>query len=209
MIERSSENTTKAGKKATYAMNTNLVLPVTSWKRISICIAAAVLTITLTASAARAASATLSPELRSLETGPDVEVIVQYKASPTQANHARVAAIGGKLHSEMRNVRAAHYTVPRAQLKALGEDPDVTYISPNRAVKGMLNTTAATVHSDAANTQGYTGSGIGVAVIDSGISDMPEFHGGASRIVYQQSFVPNYAPLSMSCPVAGQAEPVV
>jgi len=175
-----------------------------SWKNISRCIAAVVLTIAFTASAARAASATLSPELRSLETGPDVEVIVQYKATPTEANHARVAALGGKLHSAMRNVKAAHYTVPRAQLKALAEDPDVTYISPNRAVKGMLNITGATVHSDAANTQGYTGSGIGVAVIDSGISDMPEFHGGANRIVYQQSFVPNYAALSMSCPVASQ-----
>jgi subtilisin family serine protease len=185
VIERST------GKKATYAMN------------ISRCIAAIVLTIALTASAAPAVSATLSPELRSLTTGPDIEVIVQYKTSPTQANHARVAALGGKLHSEMRNVKAAHYTVPRAQLRALAEDPDVTYISPNRAVKGMLNITGATVHSDAANTQGYTGSGIGVAVIDSGISDMPEFHGGAARIVYQQSFVPNVPRLNMGCPGGG------
>ena len=192
------------GKKATYAVNTNSVLPAISWKRISLCIAAAALTIAFTAGAARAASATLSPELRSLASGTDVDVIVQYKTAPTEANHARVAALGGQLHGEMSHVRAAHYTVPRAQLKALAEDPDVAYISPNRPVRGMLNITGATVHSDAANTQGYTGSGIGVAVIDSGISVMPEFHSGTSRIVYQQSFVPNYAPLNMSCPAGGQ-----
>ena len=174
-----------------------------TWKRISLCIAAAALTIAFTAGAARAATATLSPELRSAGAGEDVDVIVQYKSTPTEANHARVAALGGKLRGEMRNVKAAHYTVPRAQLKALAEDPDVAYISPNRPVKGMLNITGATVHSNAANTQGYTGSGIGVAVIDSGISDMPEFHSGSSRIVYQQSFVPNFAALSMSCPGAG------
>jgi subtilisin family serine protease len=175
-----------------------------TWKRISLCIAAAALTIAFTGSAARAAGATLSPELGSLPTGADVDVIVQYKTAPTAANHARVTALGGRLHGEMSHVRAAHYTVPRSQLKALAEDPDITYISPNRPVRGMLNITGATVHSNAANTEGYIGSGVGVAVIDSGISDMPEFHNGASRIVYQESFVPNYAPLSMSCPAGGQ-----
>jgi hypothetical protein len=175
-----------------------------SKNNISGCIAAAMLTIILTASAAWAGSETLSPELRSLATGPDVDVIVQYKTSPTVANHARVGALGGKLSNEMPSVKAARYSIPRAQLKALAEDSDVTYISPNRAIGGALNITAPTVHSDVANTQGYTGSGIGVAVIDSGISDMAEFHNGASRIVYQQSFVPAFAALNMSCPAGVQ-----
>ncbi len=207
MIERNTSNTKKAEAgypgMVTHSV-TNNVPNAISWKRISLCIAAAMLTIAFSSGAARAADATLSPELRSLANGNDVDVIVQYKASPTEANHARVAALGGKLRGEMRHAGSAHYTVPRAQLRALAEDPDVAYISPNRPVKGMLNITGATVHSDVANTQGYTGSGIGVAVIDSGISDMPEFHSGSSRIVYQQSFVPNYAPLSMSCPAGGQ-----
>ncbi len=103
----------------------------------------------------------------------------------------------------MNNVRSAHYTVPGAALKTLSEDPDVAYISPNRPLKGMLNVTAATVHSDVANAQGYTGTGIGVAVIDSGIADMPEFHSGQSRIVYQQSFVPSVPGLNMGCPGGG------
>jgi subtilisin family serine protease len=53
----------------------------------------------------------------------------------------------------------------------------------------MLNITAATVHSDAVNTAGYTGTGIGVAVIDSAISDMPEFGASQPRVVYQASFI--------------------
>jgi serine protease AprX len=40
------------------------------------------------------------------------------------------------------------------------------------------------------NGEGYVGTGVGVAVIDSGIVDLPDFHTGSTdRIVYQQSFV--------------------
>jgi hypothetical protein len=67
----------------------------------------------------------------------------------------------------------------------------------------MLNITAPTGHADVAHTQGFTGTGIGVAVIDRGVSDKPEFHNGASRIVYQQSFVQNSAKLNLSCPGGG------
>ena len=67
----------------------------------------------------------------------------------------------------------------------------------------MLNITTGAVHSNVANSQGYTGKGIGVALIDSGMSDMAEFHNGQSRIVYQQSFVQNLQNLTMNCPGSG------
>ena len=133
----------------------------------------------------------------------NVEVIVQYKVHPTAAHHGRVAERGGKLLHQFEHVKAAHYSVPASSLAELANDPDVAYISPNRPVKGMLNITAATVHSDIANAQGYTGAGIGVAVIDSGMADMPEFHNGPSRIVYQQSFVQNLPNLNANCPGGG------
>jgi serine protease AprX len=51
---------------------------------------------------------------------------------------------------------------------------------------------ATAVQADVAASQyGFDGTGIGVAVIDSGIADHPDLHGanGASRVVYSQSFV--------------------
>jgi serine protease AprX len=130
----------------------------------------------------------LSPELQHHGSG-DVEVIIQYRATPTEAQHSKVTSRGGRVLHSFEHVRAGHYMVPGSALDDLTADPDITWISPNRSLKGMLNVTAATVHSDAVNTQGYTGTGIGVAVIDSGIKDMPEFHSSETRIVYQATFV--------------------
>ena len=44
----------------------------------------------------------------------------------------------------------------------------------------------------AAQQYALDGTGIGVAVIDSGIADHPDLHNtaGASRVVYSQSFLP-------------------
>ncbi|MES1257250.1 MAG: S8 family serine peptidase, partial [Acidobacteriota bacterium] len=120
-----------------------------------------------------------------------VEVIVQYKVVPTEAHRQKVAKFGGKLHDRMDQIRGAHYTIPRSELQTLADDPDVAYISPNRPLQAMFDDiTDSTVHSDWANAYGQTGEGIGVAIIDSGVVDLPDFHtGSTSRIVYQESFV--------------------
>lgn len=60
-----------------------------------------------------------------------------------------------------------------------------------------------TVYSNVANAEGFTGTGIGVAVIDSGVHNMPEFQGGPNQIVYSQSFVPNLPNLNLNCPGGG------
>jgi len=152
--------------------------------------AAVALAMAMTVTTAWAGVEKLSPELKSLNAGPDVEVIVQYKVAPTEAHHRKIADLGGRLHVQMKNIKAAHYTVPASELRTLADDPDVTYISPNRIVKGALNITAGTVHSNAANTDGYTGKGIGVAVVDSGVSNMQEFQPNLNRIVYSECGTP-------------------
>ena len=137
----------------------------------------------------------LAPEFQAEKVGrlaDNVEVIVQYKVVPTEAHHQRVAALGGTLRNRMDHIKGAHYTLPKSALATLANDPDVAYISPNRSLKAMFDQiTDGTVHSDYANSIGQTGAGIGVAIIDSGIVDLPDFHtGSTSRIVYQQSFLP-------------------
>jgi subtilisin family serine protease len=146
------------------------------------------LVLALIAPVAWAGTEKLSTELRQHGAG-DQEVIVQYRVTPTAAHHAKVTARGGQVLHKFAHVRAGHYVVSGTVLEELSNDPDVTWISPNRSLSGMLDTTAATVHSNAANAAGYTGAGIGVAVIDSGIKSMPEFQSGNSRIVYGDTFV--------------------
>jgi serine protease AprX len=79
-----------------------------------------------------------------------------------------------------------------AEIRALESNPLVTYISPNRTVHANLDVTTQTIGANAAWKSGWNGSGVGVAVIDSGIyphDDLKTSSGSGSRIVYSQSFV--------------------
>src|SRR3984957_9797128 len=80
-----------------------------------------------------------------------------------------------------------------AQIQTVSRDSNVNYISPNRPTKGTLDITTSAVNANIAWGMGYTGTGIGVAVIDSGIyahDDLKTANGSGSRIVYSQSFIP-------------------
>src|SRR5690242_1643363 len=147
------------------------------------------LAFTLVSSAAWAGSEKISSDLQSTSLPDRLDVIIQYKVPPTDANHQRVAKAGGALRDRLNVIAAAHYSIPRSALATLSDDPDVAFITPNRALKGMLDITAGAVHSDVANALGFRGTGIGVAVIDSGIAEMPDFQNTVGRIVYAASFV--------------------
>jgi serine protease AprX len=80
--------------------------------------------------------------------------------------------------------------LPASALAALANNPRVAYISPDRKVSGKLDLTAAAVHAPAAWQSSYDGSGVGIAIIDSGITPVDDLTtGGVSRIVYSQDFV--------------------
>ncbi len=68
-----------------------------------------------------------------------------------------------------KHVKAAHLLLTPAEIQALAQNPLVTYMSPNRAVSGSLDVTTQTVGLNAAWASGWTGTGVGVAVIDSGL----------------------------------------
>src|SRR5260370_2871536 len=138
----------------------------------------------------------LSKDLEALKggnSGATVDVIIQFNQTPTDAHHQRVQNRGGVLKTKLNFIKGAHYSVPVESLDALADDPDVVYITHDRPVRGALDTTVATVNGGYAQTLGLDGKGIGVAVIDSGISDIPDLHNssGSNEVVYSQSFVPN------------------
>src|SRR5579884_1954442 len=145
----------------------------------ALCLAAAM------ARAGEAPPRKLSPDLAPRSASEVVDVIVQYKVRPTESHHARVARLGGALRSRMDNVGAADYAVPASALEDLASDPDVSYVTPNRPVWAMMDIPAQTVNAEAAAMGGYDGSGIGVAVIDSGIGLPSDFN----HIAYRASFV--------------------
>src|SRR6266478_8287456 len=131
--------------------------------------------------------------LKGSHSGATVDVIIQFNQTPTDAHHQKVQNKGGVLKTKLDFIKGAHYSVPVESLDALADDPDVAYISPDRPVRGALDNAVATVNGGYAQTLGLNGAGIGVAVVDSGISDIPDLHNasGSFEVVYAQSFVPN------------------
>jgi hypothetical protein len=138
-----------------------------------------------------AANPKLSPELQAENGSDTIDIIVQYNQPPTETQHRRMASRGAALKHAYTAVWGSLYTARRSSLASIAEDPDVRYVTPNRPLKAMFDQiTDGTVHSDYGNSIGQTGAGIGVAIIDSGIVDLPDFHTGSTdRIVYQQSFL--------------------
>jgi serine protease AprX len=139
----------------------------------------------------------VSPELSRILTQASssnqrLQVIVQFRNSPSNSQVQRVTALGGR-GQRLNGIRGGVFNLPVTALRALANDPEVAYISPDRSVRGAADYTEATVGADVAQSYGWDGSGIAVAVIDSGINnhtDLRDPATGQSRVVYSESFVP-------------------
>ncbi len=125
-----------------------------------------------------------------------VTVIVQHRQMPSNAHLKGMQGRGATIKSKFRTVRAVTMRVPVSMLAELAKDPNVTYITPDRTQKMTANPLteefATAIEADVAASQyALDGTGIGVAIIDSGIADHGDLHNGSgvSRVVYSQSFV--------------------
>lgn len=140
--------------------------------------------------------AKLSKELQNFNGNSPVDVIVQFRAKPTAAHYNFLAATGGKFRNKnaLRHVNSIALRLSPKALAFLEAHPDIVYVSADRRVKRAADVAAPAVLADiAAQQYGLDGSGVGVAVIDSGVSDHPDLHSsanpGQSRVVYSESFV--------------------
>ncbi len=129
-----------------------------------------------------------------------VDVIIQFRQGTRLSDHViRMLDLGAHHKISLDVINGGVFRIPTSLLPVLARDPDVTYISPDRNV---MHTSVWDYILDASQASpvinaGYTGSGIGIAVIDSGVRashpDLQNMNTGGSRVVYSQSFVPNDA----------------
>jgi serine protease AprX len=121
-----------------------------------------------------------------------VRVIVQYKQVPTATHYATMQQRGGLLHSKLQMIKAAAFTVPVRALPLLEADPEIVSVSVDHPMHLADDATDLATGVNTAWNAGYTGAGIGVAVIDSGINgnhpDLKNSSQTASRVVYHQDF---------------------
>ncbi|MBI1790291.1 MAG: S8 family serine peptidase, partial [Acidobacteria bacterium] len=122
-----------------------------------------------------------------------VEVIVQFQTPVAQADLQTLRGAGGAVLRQLDLIKGVHIRVPRKALDVLALIPQVRFVSPDRKIGGSLDYTAAAVQAGPAWTSGWTGAGVGVAIVDSGVVDHPDFANDdctGSRIVYRESLLP-------------------
>ena len=142
----------------------------------------------------------MAKELDSADRNAPVDVIIQFKKMPTHAHHKKVTDKGGSHKGNLDAIKGGIYSVSGGALATLVADADVDYISPDREVRGTLDYASEAIGANLARSYGYTGKGVGVAIIDSGFSavsdDLNTWTASApgtygtptSRIVYAKSF---------------------
>ncbi|HLW77344.1 MAG TPA: S8 family peptidase, partial [Bryobacteraceae bacterium] len=102
-----------------------------------------------------------------------------------------VNLLGGVVKVVFALIPGLSATVQAGNLLAISNQSNVSYISLDRSVLGTLDYTTAAVNAPYAWNEGLNGSGVGIAIIDSGIYAHPDLNNsrGQSRVIYRQSFI--------------------
>ncbi|HTS50010.1 MAG TPA: S8 family serine peptidase, partial [Bryobacteraceae bacterium] len=133
-----------------------------------------------------------------------VKVIVRFRPSPDQAGFKRFVARGAQHQGFFSSIRSSVFAVSAKDLDLLASDPDVETMTLDHPLRATAYDGApdygwmtALNLPASVGTLALDGSGVGVAVIDSGVStvsavnpDLRGNRGSSSRVVYNESFVP-------------------
>ena len=137
-----------------------------------------------------ALSPKISPDAAAAASSTTVPVIIQYQHDPGTPESNHVHGVGGLVKSPLHSIHAFTENVSQDQLTQLAADPSVTYISLDRplaarqagTITGAEYTTEP-INAPAVWQQGYVGTQIGVAVIDSGITPVPDLSINATSLL--------------------------
>ena len=96
-------------------------------------------------------------------------VIVTFK--PGWGEGEEIRKHGSKLGRKLRLINGRVAEIKNSELRRLADDPAVLSIHHDRPTKGQMNRAAVTVGARSVQSDlGYTGAGVGVAIVDSGIT---------------------------------------
>ncbi len=123
----------------------------------------------------------------------EAELVVRYSERPELFDDELVAELGGEVvrsydHLDMRAIR-----LPVAALEGLASDEKVDWLSLDEPMSTMsvASREAANVPTSSSANFGYTGNGIGIAVLDTGVSD----HVDLGDNILQYSFLNGAYPI--------------
>src|SRR6185369_14336524 len=104
--------------------------------------------------------------------GGRVKVIIRTSSNPSAMLKSTVGKMGGKLKKEFKFFKGIACELPQSVLEELAKSSEVISIQPDSKTYPLMDVTTDATGADVAwQNYGLDGSGIGVAVIDSGISN--------------------------------------
>ena len=108
-----------------------------------------------------------------------------------------IKANGGKTGRRLGILKARTAKMSNRKLKALADDPRVKRVHLDRPTAGFVGRTAVTIGARAVQElMGYNGAGVGVAIVDSGITgwhdDLTVANGQGQRVSRFVDFVNGY-----------------
>src|ERR1035441_2650014 len=132
----------------------------------------------------------IATDLNGVNASTTVNVIVQFKTPPTKDDLKQLGPYG-QMKKIFTGINAVVIPLQVSKLETIAANPNIKFISPDRPLKGAMDLTAAAVYAAAATNYGLDGAGVGIAIIDSGVTQKDDLRapgGGASRIVYSEDF---------------------
>ena len=144
----------------------------------------------LASTLALATSPKISKDLAAVNPSSTVNVVIQFNTFPGSSDFTQLAKYG-QPNKTFKKLPVVVIPLKLAMVKLLALLPNIKYMSLDRPLKGKLDLTAAAVNAAAAVGYSLDGTGVGIAIIDSGITQNPDLMnsaGLASRIVYSQDF---------------------
>jgi serine protease AprX len=134
-----------------------------------------------------AAPVRVDPALTAVRTG-DVRVVVRHRADAGEAAEHAVLQAGGRVTRRLPLLDALAATLPRAGVEELTASGAVEVVSADRTVhlqgsasgRGGAGLAPRVVNAPSAWSAGITGAGVTVALVDTGVAEVPDL---AGRIV--------------------------
>jgi hypothetical protein len=161
--------------------------------------AAAGVLLLLTAAPAWTQDDKLAPDLTNLAEDQTIDVIIQLEEPEARPGARRQpapfsppAGVNLSDHRPVSELGLIRALSARVALASLAADPRVKYISPDREISASMDSARPAILANVAQDSGFTGKGVGIAVVDSGIWPKPDFldeNCKTSRIVHNESFV--------------------
>lgn len=109
--------------------------------------------------------------------------VILYSKLPYEVLKSNLEKIGGSIKYELPIINGWSVNLPCNKLNKIAVNKGIHFIAEDSAVKVQLNIATQEIASREVNNSGYTGKGVTIAFLDTGIYPHPDFTKPKNRII--------------------------